>query len=222
MTDSTDANDPQKKEEENNRKGLLLLLLLLLLVFTIIAIFIVKALKDADKNGEGDDGTAAAADGGVTAGDSGGPDPEPEPAPKPEPEDEFAKLTQGDINDDQSIVDFICRFVESGEDNGPRAELSFFAEKVDSYFDKPDYDKEKILKDREAYIARWPERSYKCIGGSKVVARLDGGVVLATAKFEYTVKNGEREASGTGEAFYKIRERGDRLEIYWIGEKLED
>ncbi|MFT5467735.1 MAG: hypothetical protein ACI8UO_002842 [Verrucomicrobiales bacterium] len=209
MTDSNDAQSPDapKKEEEKDRKGLLLLLLLFLLVCTIVAIFVVRAMKDSDETGDG--GTA---DGGET--------PEA-PQPPAEPVDELTKLTLGDIDDDQSIVDFICRFVESGEDNGPEAELSFYADAVDSYFGKPNFDKAKILEERKNYLKKWPERSYRCIGGSNVVSRADG-VVLANAKFKYTVKNGEKEASGTGQAFYKIRKRGDRLEIFWIGEKLDN
>ena len=202
MTDKQNSPDDERKDDEKPRGKLILVILLLLLLLITIGAIIVANMRRAPSDSASPP-TAAA-----------------EPA-TPSAEDELAKLTLGKLDDDNSIIEFIRRFIESGEDDGPEAELSFYADAVESYFEKPNLDKAKILTDRENYAGKWPDRSYNCVGDPEIVERLDGGVVLAKATFEYVVKNADKEAKGTGVAFYKIRQRGDHLEIFWIGEKLE-
>ncbi len=190
MSTTDSPTDSPPENEKKDRKGLLLLLLLLLLVIGLSIWF-------GWFSGRDDDNGSASAGAAETVG-----------------------LNEGDLDDDDSVRAFIRRYIRSGESNDPAAEMSFYAEAVDSYFDKPSFDKAAILKDRTNFVNKWPERSYTIVGEPEIVERQDD-VVIAKAQYRYTVKNGETESSGTGRAFYRIRQRGKDLEIFWVGETLE-
>lgn len=193
----TDTTDPQKENEsdrkDENKSGWILILLLLLLlgVVTIWFLFL-----------------------------RGGKEAPVETAPVIEAPQEVG-LNEGKLEDDDSVRAFIRRFIKSGESNDPAAELSFYAEAVDSYFEKASFDKAMILKDRTNFVEKWPERTYEVIGEPKIVER-QADVVIAMAQYRYKVSGESGESDGTGIAFYRIRQRGQDLEIFWIGEKLED
>lgn len=194
MTDTTDPREEDESEEKDENKSGWIIVLLLLLLLGVVVIWFLFLRESKDAPVRSAPGIEAPQDVG---------------------------LNEGKLDDDDSVRAFIKRFIKSGESDDPAAELSFYAEVVDSYFDKTSFDKAMILKDRTSFVEKWPERRYEVIGDPEIVERQDD-VVIAMAQYRFDVTGETYTSDGRGFAFYRIRQRGKDLEIFWIGEKLED
>jgi len=94
------------------------------------------------------------------------------------------------------LRDFLYDFNEASSSNDPAAVLPYYAQKVDSYFGKKNWNRHKILRDRAAYIARYPFREY-IIDGEPVLLSDRGGLYEVLTRVDYSVRNIGRPVTGT-------------------------
>ena len=129
-----------------------------------------------------------------------------------------AAETREQILKSTQIQDFVAGFVVAGISENVEAELQFYAEKAD-YYDNGLVSKDFIKKDISRYNQKWPIRRYWLDGDISILNGLEADPIEVRYQIKYTVRNQQKESSGTAIKTLKLRKTGDSLEITSVREK---
>ena len=79
-------------------------------------------------------------------------------------------------------------------------------------------DREKIRKDLQRYVARWPQRRF-WLAGDITVEHQGGNRVRVTFPLQYELRNGATYSSGTINKTLLLEPAGDDLQIVAVSER---
>ena len=79
--------------------------------------------------------------------------------------------------------------------------------------------KDFIKKDISRYNQKWPIRRYWLDGDISILNGLEADPIEVRYQIKYTVRNQQKESSGTAIKTLKLRKTGDSLEITSVREK---
>lgn len=99
------------------------------------------------------------------------------------------------------IEDFVREDYLSNWFASPRLIRRHFADPLDYYWGKKKVPLKEVVRDKMAYVARWPQRYFRLIGESLEVTRSDENPFIYAVKFQYefeTKRKGD-ERAGLGE-----------------------
>jgi hypothetical protein len=88
-----------------------------------------------------------------------------------------------------------------------------FSDPVVYYWGKKDVPRKQVIREKMAYLARWPQRYYRLVGDSLEVTRINDneGVYGVKFRYEFETKRGEATSSGLGETRLLVRLVGSRV-----------
>ena len=116
----------------------------------------------------------------------------------------------------KDLEDFVYAFNETSSNNSPGATLPFFGSRV-LYFGKNNQDHNDIIKDRAAYIRKYPYRKYR-ITARPTVLSAKNGVYELVSPVSYTVQGMGRPISGKVSDYLIVRKTPDSYAIVGIDE----
>lgn len=110
--------------------------------------------------------------------------------------------------DDTAIAELTVKFLEfylAGLNLAPEQIDAIYADKVD-YFGEKEKSRADIIRDKQAYYRRWPQRRYTIVPDTINIYREAGGPQLIDITFEYDfdVRSNGRRERGRGEASLTI------------------
>lgn len=117
----------------------------------------------------------------------------------------------------QELGDFIVSYIQSGEAEDPAVALPFFARRVDFYFGEKNVSRDEILRDRRAFVKKWPVRDYEIIHNPVVLDHIDD-IYRLMVRLRYYVSAGETPATGSVTDFISVRETPRGFEIIGVEE----
>ena len=120
------------------------------------------------------------------------------------------------------IEDFIREDYLSSWFASPRLIRRHFSDPLDYYWGKKNVPLKSVVRDKMAYVARWPQRYFRLIGESLEVMRTEVDDNLYAVKFRYefeTRRKGD-ERAGLGETGLLIQLRDTRVIIRGEGGKV--
>jgi hypothetical protein len=90
-----------------------------------------------------------------------------------------------------------------------------FSDPVVYYWGKRDVPRKQVIREKMAYLARWPQRYYRLVGDSLEVTRINDneGVYGVKFRYEFETKRGGATSSGLGETRLLVKLAGDRVII---------
>jgi len=122
----------------------------------------------------------------------------------------------------EAIEDFIREQYLSSWFASPRLIRRNFSDPLDYYWGKKNVPLKRVIKDKIAYVTRWPQRYYRLMGDSLQVARTEIGDDIFAVKFKYefeTRRKGDQRA-GIGQTSLLIELVEGRVRIRGEGGKV--
>jgi len=107
------------------------------------------------------------------------------------------------------IEDFIREDYLSTWSSSPRLIRRHYADPMDYYWGKKDVSLKKVLRDKVAYMSRWPQRYFRLVADTLEVTRSKEDPYIYAVKFEYEFETKRRGAQKAG-----IGETGLLLELF--------
>lgn len=130
----------------------------------------------------------------------------PPDAPPPEAEPDAGVFTPDRA---RAVADAYLRTGNAGD---PAAIGALYADRV-QYYDRGSVARDDVLRDKAAYLRRWPERDYRRVSDVTVEPGPGGGSRLRF-DYAYRVAGPGRGAEGEGWAELTVRPDGDAFEIF--------
>ncbi len=120
------------------------------------------------------------------------------------------------------IEDFVREDYLSNWFASPRLIRRHFADPLDYYWGKKDVPLKEVVRDKMAYVARWPQRYFRLISESLEVRRSQDDPHIYAVKFEYEFETKRRgdEKAGLGETSLLLELLGTRIIIRGEGGKV--
>ena len=120
------------------------------------------------------------------------------------------------------IEDFVREDYLSGWSGSSRLMRRRFSDPLDYYWGKRDVPLKKVIRDKMAYIARWPQRYFRLVEDSLEVSRSDDDDYIYAVKFRYEFETRRRgsEKSGIGETSLLLELFDRRILIRGEGGKV--
>lgn len=151
------------------------------------------------------------------------PQTPPAPIPNPSPyvpKSPVATAPPPDTSPAAGVVDFAAQYIQAGGADSAALQARYFAPVVESYFGDRNVTRFAIEKDQQAYMKRWPNRTYSCTDAPRIVGESDGAyTVIASYRFAVSNPASGKSASGTGQSILKIRATASGYEILLVEEK---
>ena len=128
-----------------------------------------------------------------------------EPASEFAPDEPQAKADPDRVDLEARLVRFVEGFYLSGENVEPDVIRTIYAPRV-NYFGKRNTPVARIVKDKQAYYARWPSRQFALMPGTLEVRRIgfDGQIYDLSFVYDFDVAAVGRKRSGRGYARVQI------------------
>lgn len=106
-----------------------------------------------------------------------------------------------DASFEDRVASFVAEFYLSGEERTDDDLQRLYATRV-AYFGSGIVSRERVIADKRAYFARWPQRRYQLVRETLKVGRRPGGEKIYDVAFEYTfdVSSTVRTSRGRGVA----------------------
>ncbi len=107
------------------------------------------------------------------------------------------------------IEDFIREDYLSTWSSSPRLIRRHYADPMDYYWGKKDVSLKKVLRDKMAYMSRWPQRYFRLVANTLEVTRRKDEPYIYAVQFEYEFETKRRGAQKSG-----IGKTGLLLELF--------
>lgn len=117
----------------------------------------------------------------------------------------------------EDLLLFLFDFNHLSSNNDPAALLPFYADPVGNYFGKARVNHKAIYKDREAYIRRFPQRSY-LISSQPVLLSRSGNIYDLMLRVDYAVSGSGKNLSGSVTHSIQVQEQAGQYRITRIEE----
>jgi len=112
------------------------------------------------------------------------------------------------------LIEFVDRYIKSGESDKANIVEDFYSDHVHRYFGKTTISINDVVTDRQAFLKRWPRRTYVVKEAPRVVKKTISGIYVVDVGFDYTVANGPRVVRGHAFTTLKIRVTNDGFRIF--------
>jgi hypothetical protein len=121
-----------------------------------------------------------------------------------------------------AIEDFVREDYLSSWFSSPQLIRRHFADPLDYYFGKEQVPLQEVLRDKIAYVTRWPQRYYRLVDDSLTVSRteVDPNTYSVTFKYEWETRRVGDERAGLGETDLILRVDGGDIVIRGEGGKV--
>ena len=117
---------------------------------------------------------------------------------------------------EEQARDFVRDYLYAAEQDNPRSEIGFYADKVD-YFNRGRVGKRAVAQDQHRYYQRWPYRDFALIGEPRVISLKEDEAVVRF-RMRYRVGRGQRVYGGETENTMTIRQTEEGRKIVAIRE----
>ena len=120
------------------------------------------------------------------------------------------------------IEDFIREDYLSSWSASPRLIRRHFADPMDYYWGKRDVPLKEVVRDKMAYVNRWPQRYYRLISDTLEVTRAEDNPYIFAVRFnyEFETKRPGDEKAGLGQTSLLLEMIGKRILIRGEGGKV--